>query len=99
MGRNGTTHADLVTAIRKLIEGDGGFLVKYPGGLLGPRGVADFLGLHRGRPVAIEVKAGKNKLTADQEIFLRCWRSCGGIGLEPRDVTEVARELVIPLLL
>ncbi len=99
MGSNGPSHSELVKAVRKLIEGDGGFVVKYPGGPLGPRGIADFLGVHRGRPVAIECKAGKNKLTADQEIFLRCWRSCGGIGLEPRDVTEVARELVIPLLL
>ncbi len=99
MANNGPSHADLVKAIRRLIEGDGGFVVKYPGGPLGPRGVADFLGCHRGRAVAIECKAGRDKLTDDQRRFLERWRQAGGLGLEARDVQTVARELGIPLLL
>jgi len=99
VGRTGATHADLVTAIRKLIEGDGGFLVKHPGGPLGPRGVADFLGVHRGRPVAIECKAGRDKLTNDQRCFLERWSEAGGIGIEARDVKAVAEVLGIPMLL
>ena len=99
MSGNGATHSALVKSIKKLVLEHGGFCFKNWGGPMGTKGVSDLIGCYRGRAVAIEVKAGKDKLTADQEIFLRCWRSCGGIGLEPRDVTEVARELVIPLLL
>jgi hypothetical protein len=73
--------------------------VKYPGGPLGPRGVADFLGVHRGMAVAIEWKAGRDKLTEQQAAFLRRWTEAGGIALEARDVPSVARALGIPLLL
>jgi hypothetical protein len=99
MASNGPSHADLVKAVRKLIEGDGGLLVKYPGGPLGPKGIADFLGVHKGRPVAIEVKSGRDKLTDDQKKFLARWRLAGGIGMEARDVKTVAKTLGIPLLL
>ena len=98
MSANGN-HAALVKAIRKLVEGDGGFLVKYPGGPLGPRGVADFLGVHRGRPVAIEVKCGKDRLSAEQTKFLVHWNQAGGLAIVARDVAEVAKALEIPLLL
>jgi hypothetical protein len=74
-------------------------VVKYPGGPLGPKGIADFLGVHRGRPVAIECKAGRDKLTDDQRRFLERWRRAGGIGMEARDVKTVADTLGIPLLL
>ena len=68
-------------------------------GPMGTNGVSELLGVQRGRAVAIEVKAGKDKLTNDQRSFLERWSEAGGIGMEARDVNEVARELGIPLLL
>jgi hypothetical protein len=48
---------------------------------------------------AIEVKAGRDKLTDDQKKFLARWRLAGGIGMEARDVKTVAQALGIPMLL
>jgi hypothetical protein len=61
--------------------------------------VADFLGVHRGRPIAIEVKAGRDRLSQDQTKFLASWARAGGVAIVARDVPSVARELGIPLLL
>jgi hypothetical protein len=96
---NGPSHADLVAAIRKLVESDGGFIFKNWGGPMGTKGVSDLIGVHRARPVAIEVKAGRDKLTDDQRRFLDRWREAGGIALEARDLKAVAEVLGIPLLL
>ena len=93
------SHGDLVKAVRKLIHEHGGFCFKNWGGPMGTKGVSDLIGVFRGRAVAIEVKAGKDRLTEDQAVFLRRWQEAGGIGLEARSVTEVAQELGIPLLL
>jgi hypothetical protein len=99
MASNGPSHADLVKAVRKLIEGDGGFVFKNWGGPMGTRGVSDLIGVHRGHAVACECKAGRDKLTDEQRRFLERWRQAGGIGLEARDVKTVADTLGIPLLL
>ena len=61
----------------------------------GQRGVSDLLGIlpqqsysvggvrsvAQGRFLAVEVKAGKNKMTADQERFLQNVNDAGGLGL------------------
>ena len=62
-------------------------------------GVADLIGVFRGRGVAIEVKTGRDKLTEKLEKFLENWRQAGGIAMEARDVKTVAEALDIPLLL
>ena len=94
------SHSDLVKAIKKLVTEHGGFVYKhYAGGPIGMNGVADLIGIHRGRGVAIEVKTGKDKLTEKQAKFLEQWRSAGGIGIEARDVKTVADELGIAMLL
>jgi hypothetical protein len=79
---NGTAHGDLVKSIRKLITEHGGFVFKNWGGPMGTKGVADLIGVYRGRGIAVEVKAGRDKLTDDQAKFLRQWREAGGIGME-----------------
>jgi hypothetical protein len=94
------THGQLVKAIKKLILENGGYCFKhYSGGPIGLNGVADLIGVYRGRGVAIEVKAGQDKLTDKQVKFLKRWREAGGIGIEARDVKSVADELEIPMLL
>jgi hypothetical protein len=97
--KNGPSHADLVKAVRKLIEGDGGFIFKNWGGPMGTKGVSDLIGVHRGRAVAIECKAGKDKLTTEQRRFLERWRYAGGLGVEVRGIEEAADALDIGLLL
>ena len=55
--------------------------------------------VRRERPVAIEVKVGRDRLADDQEKFLRRWCEADGIGIEARDVKAVADVLGIPMLL
>ena len=55
--------------------------------------------VRRERPVAIEVKLGRDRLTDDQEKFLRRWCEADGIGIEARDAKAVADVLGIPMLL
>lgn len=59
------------------------------------KGAADLLGIWRGKPLAIEVKAGKNKATPEQIFFLENWRKHGGIGFVAWSVADVERELTI----
>lgn len=59
----------------------------------------DLIRVRRERPVAIEVKAGRDRLTDDQERFLRRWCQADGIGIEARGVKAVADALGIPMLL
>jgi hypothetical protein len=99
MPSNGATHTDLVKSIKRLIHEHGGFCFKNWGGPMGTKGVADLIGCYRGKAVAIEVKAGKDKLTEDQAAFLRRWQEAGGVALEARDLPTVARALGIPMLL
>jgi len=39
--------------------------------------------------VAVELKVGRDRLTDDQEKFLRRWYEAGGIGIKARDVNAV----------
>jgi hypothetical protein len=94
------SHAQLVKAIKKLVTEHGGFIYKhYSGGPVGLRGVADLIGVFGGQAIAIEVKVGRDKLTKEQENFLKEWKNAGGIALEARDIKTVADELGIPMLL
>lgn len=57
------------------------------------RVVSNLIGVRRERPVAVELKVGRDRLTDDQEKFLRRWYEAGGIGIEARDVKAVAEVL------
>jgi hypothetical protein len=93
------SHKDLVKAIKSLITEHGGFVYKhYSGGPMGLNGVADLIGVYRGRGVAIEVKTGKDKLSEKQAKFLERWKAAGGIGIEARSIEDVIGELDIPTL-
>jgi hypothetical protein len=52
-------------------------------------GVPDILGVYRGLFFAIEVKAGKNKLTPEQEKFIEQFNRCGGFGIVARNTNDV----------
>lgn len=64
------------------------------------KGVSDILGIwppRSGRLLAVEVKAGKGRLTPEQEAFLREVRDQGGMGIVVRSVDEVVQELGLPV--
>lgn len=57
------------------------------------RGAADILGMWGSRFLAIEVKAGKNTTTAEQELFLEDIRERGGIAFVARSLDDVREKL------
>lgn len=52
-------------------------------------GVADILGVYKGKPLAIEVKSLKGIVSQDQESFLNDFAKAGGIALVARSVDDV----------
>ena len=48
------------------------------GGPLQPPGIADYLGVDEGRPLAVECKAPKGKQNPAQKVFQAAWEDCGG---------------------
>jgi pantoate kinase len=57
--------------IRKLLDAAGAYYAMPIGTGYGNSGVPDFLICHKGRFIAVEAKAGKNKPTALQESHLQ----------------------------
>lgn len=59
------------------------------------RGVADLLGIYRGRFLAIEVKSATGALSVHQADFLHDVRVAGGIGIVARSIEDVKKQLEI----
>lgn len=57
------------------------------------KGVSDLIGIWNGKPLAIEVKAGRNKATPEQLSFLELWRAKGGIGILAYSLEDVMKAL------
>ena len=58
-------------------------------------GVADILGMYKEKLLAIEVKAGNNKPSNDQEIFLQQVADNGGIAIVAWSIDDVKEGLGI----
>lgn len=58
------------------------------------KGVADIIGIFRKRPLAIEVKSHRGKLSPFQEEFLREFHGNGGIAIVARSVQDVQIGLI-----
>ncbi len=56
-------------------------------------GVSDILGVHLGRPVAIEVKSKTGRVSEVQKQFLENFKQAGGIAIVARSIDEVAEAL------
>jgi pantoate kinase len=67
--------------IRKLLDEAGAYYAMPIGTGYGNSGVPDFLICHKGRFIAVEAKAGRNKPTALQEMHLQNISDRGGIAL------------------
>lgn len=54
-------------------------------------GISDIIGYHRktGQFIACEIKAGKDKLSEDQRLFLERVNRSGGIGIEVRRIEDL----------
>lgn len=88
----------LETKIKKFLEGEGAYFVKYFGCAFTRAGVPDLLVCVRGHFVAIEVKAENGKLSELQKYNLEHIRKAGGIALtvKPSDfdsLKQCIREL------
>jgi hypothetical protein len=58
-------------------------------------GVSDIVGVCRGRPLFIECKADKGRLTPDQKAFLERATREGALAFVARNISDVERELGI----
>ena len=58
-----------------------------------PNGSPDLIGTCQGRGLAIEIKAGKDRLSPAQALFRDSWRRAGGVYIVARDVGQAMREL------
>ncbi len=88
------TEAEITKEIRRLLK-----LLhiwhwkQWQGPMSQPKGVADILGIYRGKPLAIEVKAPGKKLSKDQEFFMECWKLEGGIAITANSAWDVIKAL------
>lgn len=63
------------------------------------KGVADILGIYKGKPLAIEVKSKKGKLSEHQRLFLIRFHENGGIAIIAKSVEDVEQGLMMGKLL
>jgi len=57
------------------------------------KGTPDILGIYKGKPLAIEVKGPRGKVSKEQQDFLNKHKSMGGIGGVARNLNEL-REIL-----
>ena len=84
-----TPEALVKRSIRNFLRTMGVFHFPVLQGLGCYPGVSDFLGIYKGRMLAIEAKAGKNNPSPDQVAFLERIKQEGGIGIVARSVDDV----------
>ena len=101
------THSDILKAVKDLLKAFNIFHFKHWSGPLSEKGISDVLGIKKvkvsdlvkagieevGIFVAIEVKAGKDTLTDDQEGFGFYVQDSGGIFVEARKVDDIIEPL------
>lgn len=87
------TEADITKQIRDYLKVRNVFHWKVMQGLGATPGIADILGIYQGRPLAIEVKTAKGKLSEYQISFIQNFKSEGGIAFVARSVDDVVNNL------
>lgn len=85
--------ADTTRQIRDYLKLNRIFHWKVFQSLGSEKGVADIVGIYLGKPLAIEVKTAKGKLSEHQAKWLDSFREAGGIAFVARSVDDVEREL------
>ena len=87
------TEKQVTASIRQLLKTLGIFHWKQFQTLGSPLGIADILGIYKGKFLAIEAKAPHGKLSPHQERFLSIIREQGGIAILAYSVEDVIRGL------
>jgi len=101
------THADILKAVKDLLKAFGIFHFKHWSGPLSEKGISDVLGIKKvkvadlvkagieevGIFVAIEVKAGDDTLSVDQENFGLNVQDAAAIFVEARKVDDIVEPL------
>jgi hypothetical protein len=65
----------------------------HKGTLVGHRGIADILGIYKGKPLAIEVKRPGGELSVEQFRWLTRYKEEGGIAFVATSIEDVQRQL------
>jgi len=90
------TEAEITRAIRGALKALGIFHWKqWQGPMSQPKGVSDIIGIFEGKPLAIEIKTGRGRLSEYQQAFAETWQREGGIFIEARSVDDVIEGLGI----
>ncbi len=87
------TERDVTAAIRTILRTCGIWHFKHWGGPMGEKGIADIIGCHKGRMIAIEIKKPGGKPTSEQLQFLENVKAAGGIGFVASSVNDVIEGL------
>lgn len=84
---------DITKAIRFYLAMQGIWHWKVWQGLGSKPGIADIIGIFQGKPLAIEIKTERGKLSESQAKFLARFRLEGGIAFVARSVEDVINAL------
>jgi VRR-NUC domain-containing protein len=95
-GDHGEAHTQVVQAIRQYFDWCKAWNLKVVGGAYQRRGVPDILACwpDGGRLIAVEVKTGKGRLTADQETELAALLKSGAVCIVASSVDDVEEVLI-----
>lgn len=85
--------SDITKQVRDYLKIKKVFHWKVMQGLGSTPGIADILGIYKGKPLAIEVKTSKGKPSDNQINFLTRFKSEGGIAFIARSVDDVIEGL------
>jgi penicillin-binding protein-related factor A (putative recombinase) len=71
----------------------------WSGPFTSKKGIADIIGIYKGRFLAIEVKSSRGKVSPEQKKFIDDVNREGGVGLIVYDVDRVINALNLPVRL
>ena len=83
----------LTHSVRSLLNATGIFHYKAWQGMGSEPGVSDIIGCHKGRMIALELKAPKGVVSPAQEEFIRRVNEAGGLAFVARTLDDVIEGL------
>jgi len=88
-----TPEGKVKAKVKKILDELGVYHFSPQSGIYGRSGIADIIGCHSGRFIAIECKAGRGTTTALQDKELEKVRDAGGVALviNENNIEEVAK--------
>jgi hypothetical protein len=84
-----TPEGQLTKSVRQLLKTLHVFHYKAWGGPMSEPGIADIIGIYRGKFLAIELKAPKGVLSDNQKVFLKRVLDEGGIAIVAKSLDDV----------